>query len=212
MPFVSAGYNFLEKGALEALASSEPARCQSRAEGGVYLNLMGLALERMADIDEEKIAALCRIIRGLAFAAVDGARSGHPGGSSSKTEQVVTLLMSGVVGFDALHPKHPGRDRVVWSAGHCTPLFHAFLALLYEALRRTGGRLGAEAERAAVYPEQLARFRRLDGPAGHVESHYALADTSTGSSGHGFSAALGFAVLHRSCGLATQVFVIAGDA
>ncbi len=45
-----------------------------------------------------------------------------------------------------------------------------------------------------------------------MESHYALADTSTGSSGHGFSAGLGFAVLHRSCGLATKAFVIAGDA
>jgi transketolase len=45
-----------------------------------------------------------------------------------------------------------------------------------------------------------------------VESHYALADTSTGSSGHGFYAALGLAVLHHSCGLPTKVFVIAGDA
>ena len=45
-----------------------------------------------------------------------------------------------------------------------------------------------------------------------MESHYALADTSTGSSGHGFSAGLGFAVLHRSCGLPTKAFVIAGDA
>ena len=45
-----------------------------------------------------------------------------------------------------------------------------------------------------------------------MESQYALADTSTGSSGHGFSAGLGFAVLHRSCGLPTKAFVIAGDA
>ena len=45
-----------------------------------------------------------------------------------------------------------------------------------------------------------------------MESQYALADTSTGSSGHGFSAGLGFAVLHRSCGLPTRAFVIAGDA
>ena len=73
-------------------------------------------------------------------------------------------------------------------------------------------RLPADAEDAAVYPEQLARFRRFDGPSGHVESRYALADTSTGSSGHGFSAALGFAVLHRSCGLPAKAFVIAGDA
>jgi transketolase len=212
VPVLSPRYNVLEEESLEALAFNEPARCQKRAEGGTHLNLVDLALEPLAEIDEEKIAFLCRILRGLAFAAVDGARSGHPGGSSSKAEQVLTLLLSGVVGFDPMQPKHPGRDRVVWSAGHCSPLFHALLALIYESLRQEGMAIGVQAECAAVYPEQLARFRRLGGPAGHVESHYALADTSTGSSGHGLSAALGFAALHRSCGLSTKVFVIAGDA
>jgi len=201
-------YNLLEED-IQALA---PERLQYRAEGGRYLNLKGLPLESLREIDEDKIARLCRIVRGLAFAAVDAAQSGHPGGSSSKTEQLVTLLSSGVVAFDACHPKHPGRDRMVWSAGHCSPLFHALLALVYETLRGKGIALPAEAAKAAVYPEQLARFRRWGGPSGHVESHYALADTSTGSSGHGFSAGLGFAILHRSCGLDTKAFVIAGDA
>lgn len=212
MPIAIASYNLLEPGALQALAAGEPARLRYRPEGGAYLNLMGLALDPLPAIDEQKIASLCRVVRGLAFAAVDGAKSGHPGGSSSKAEQVLTLLASGALGFDPGHPKHPGRDRVVWSAGHCTPLFHALLALVYDTLRRQGVRLPPEAESAAVYPEHLARFRRFDGPSGHVESRYALADTSTGSSGHGFSAALGFAVLHRSCGLPARVFVIAGDA
>ena len=212
MPLTIARYNLLDPGGIEALASSEPERLQYRPEGGSYLNLAGLPLEPLPDIDEKKISKLCRAVRGLAFAAVDSAKSGHPGGSSSKTEQVLTLLLSGVMGFDPRNPKHPGRDRVVWSAGHCTPLFHGILALVYETLRGKGVRLPAGAGIAAVYPEQLARFRRFDGPSGHVESHYALADTSTGSSGHGFSAALGFATLHRSCGLPTRVFVIAGDA
>jgi transketolase len=212
VPAVIALYNLLEAGGLEALGSSEPERLQYRPEGGAYLNLMGLPLEPLPAIDERKIAKLCRVVRGLAFAAVDAAKSGHPGGSSSKAEQVLTLLSSGTLGFDALHPKHPGRDRMVWSAGHCTPLFHAVVALVYDTLRANGEHLPAEAEDAAVYPEELAHFRRFDGPSGHVESRYALADTSTGSSGHGFSAALGFAVLHRSCGLPAKVFAIAGDA
>ena len=178
----------------------------------LHIDLKGAPLEALPGIDEGAIAALARIVRGLAFAAVDAARSGHPGGSSSKAEQVLTLLLSGLVGFDPARPKHPGRDRLVWSAGHCTPLFHAVVALVYEALRRRGVPLSPEARRAALYPENLSRFRRWGGPTGHVESHSALADTSTGSSGHGFSAALGFALLHRSCGLPTRVFVIAGDA
>ncbi len=212
MPGLLTKFNLLEKDGLEELRGAEPARWHYYTEGGVYLNLQGLALEPMPEIDEQKTANLARIVRGLAFAAVDGAKSGHPGGSSSKTEQVLMLLLSGVIGFDARDPKHPGRDRIVWSAGHCTPLFHATVALVYEALRRKGVHLGSEAARCAVYPEQLARFRRFGGPSGHVESQYALADTSTGSSGHGFSAALGLAVLHRSCGLGTRAFVIAGDA
>jgi len=212
LPVAIAPYNILEAAALEALGATEPERLRYRPEGGAYLNLVGLPLEPLPSIDEDSIAELCRVVRGLAFAAVDGARSGHPGGSSSKAEQVLTLLASGTLAFDPLHPKHPGRDRIVWSAGHCTPLFHATVALVYDTLRAIGVPLPAEAGDAAVYPEDLARFRRFDGPSGHVESRYALADTSTGSSGHGFSAALGFAVLHRSCGLPAKVFVIAGDA
>jgi len=209
MPVAVSSHNLLERGALDALAAAEPKRFQYRAEGGAYLDLRGLALEPLAEIDEGKIAEMCRIARGLAFSAVDAAQSGHPGGSSSKAEQVVTLLMSGALRFDARRPKHPGRDRVVWSAGHCTPLFHAVVALVYEALRRSGVEV---AEEGIVYPEDLARFRRWGGPSGHVESYEPLADTSTGSSGHGFSAGLGFALLHRSCGLDTRTFVIAGDA
>jgi len=117
-----------------------------------------------------------------------------------------------VVGFDAWHPKHPGRSRLVWSAGHCSPLLHAVVSLVYETLRRKGFSLQGDDAHAALFPEELARFRRWGGPSGHVESCSALADTSTGSSGHGLSAALGFALLHRSCGLGTRVFAIAGDA
>jgi len=209
---VIAALNLLNPEGLAALAKSQPQRFEYRAEGGAYLNLRQLPLEPLPEIDEKKIANLCRVVRALGFAAVDGAKSGHPGGSTSKAEQVLTLLSSGVLAFDAVHPKHPGRDRLVWSAGHTTPLFHALLAVVYETLRRKGVHLAEADAGAAVYPEQLARFRRWGGPSGHVESQYALADTSTGSSGHGFSAGLGFAVLHRGCGLATRAFVIAGDA
>ncbi len=212
MPSVSTTLDLLDKEVRAGLAAAEPERFQYHAAGGEYLNLRGLPLEPLPQIDEAKIAALCRVLRGLMFAAVDAAQSGHPGGSTSKAEMVLTLLASGALRFDAWNPKHPGRSRVVWSAGHCSPLFHSLVALVYETLRRTGFVLRGPEAKAVVYPEQLDRFRRWGGPSGHVESQYALADTSTGSSGHGLSAGLGFALLHRSCGLATKVFVIAGDA
>ncbi|MBI3665844.1 MAG: hypothetical protein HY236_06400 [Acidobacteria bacterium] len=205
-------FNVLDEGALAALEGSEPGRFCPGGEGGAFLDLRGLALAELEGIEEEKLSKLARIVRGLAFTAVDGAKSGHPGGSSSKTEMVVTLLASGVLGFDAMRPKHPGRDRIVWSAGHCSPLFHAVVSLVYESLRRHGIHPPQGIREAITYPEDLASFRRYGGPSGHVESEIALADACTGSSGHGFSAGLGLAALHRSCGLPTKVFIIGGDA
>ncbi|TRZ52718.1 hypothetical protein D4R99_02280 [bacterium] len=177
-----------------------------------YLNLCGNNLPPLPDIDEEKIASICRIVRGLLFSAIDKAKSGHPGGSSSKAEQLVTLLCSGAFHFDAELPKNPGRDRLVWSAGHCSPLAHSLVALVYETLRREDFEPSEDVRKNILYPEDLPRFRTFGGPSGHTESHYALQDASTGSSGHGLSAGLGLALLHKSCGLPLKTFVIMGDA
>ncbi len=204
-------YNILDQKEFESLKEKEPQRFKYEAEGGFYLNLQGLALAPMEQIELPRIENLARVVRGLAFSAIEGVKSGHPGGSSSKVEQILTLIASGVIAFDPLNERHPGRDRMVWSAGHCTPLFHAILALIYESLRRQGAEIDKE-KLGAVMPGCLARFRHCNGPSGHVESHYALADISTGSSGHGFSAALGLAMLQKSCGLPCSVFVVAGDA
>lgn len=177
----------------------------------VYLNLREKKLEPIKELDLAKIERLAKVTRGLAFSAIEGVKSGHPGGSSSKVEQVLTLILGGFISFDPMNERHPGRDRVVWSAGHCTPLFHSLLVLIYESLKRKG--FGIDKDKlGAVMARCLSRFRHCNGPSGHIESHYALADISTGSSGHGFSAALGLAVLQKSCGLSNKVFVIAGDA
>jgi len=204
-------YNILDSQELDSLKQKEPQRFQYVPEGGFYLNIKGLELKPVEGIDLPRIQNLARIVRGLAFSAIEGIKSGHPGGSSSKVEQILTLVLSGVLAFDPMQERHPGRDRMVWSAGHCTPLFHATLALIYESLRRQGTEIDKD-KLGAVMPGCLARFRHCNGPSGHVESHYALADISTGSSGHGFSAALGLATLQKSCGLPCKVFVMAGDA
>src|SRR5262245_48399999 len=117
--------NPLDRAARAALADAEPERFQYRADGGAYFDLRGLPLDPLPDLDEPKAANLCRVARGLMFAAVNAAQSRHPGGSTSKAEMVFSLLLSGALQFDAWNPKHPGRSRVVWSAGHCTPLFHS---------------------------------------------------------------------------------------
>jgi transketolase len=207
----SGGYNILNKSDLSILQKKEPKRFRYTAEGGHYMDLRKLNLKPVLGIDLEKTAELAKIVRGLSFAAIENISSGHPGGSSSKTEQMLAMLLSGELAFDPLNPNHPGRDRVVWSAGHCTPLFHATLSLIYESLKRSGKKFDIK-KMEAHYPQCLARFRHCDGPTGHVEANYPLSDASTGSSGHGFSAALGLATLQKTNGLGAKVFVLAGDA
>jgi len=204
-------YNILDKKDLNALMKKEPKRFKYLTEGGIYMDLKNLGLKPIEGIDLDKAGHLAKIIRGLAFAAIDSIKSGHPGGSSSKVEQILSLLLSGDFAFDPLDPNHSGRDRIVWSAGHCTPLFHSVLSLIYETLKMRGEKFDIE-KLEAFYPTCLARFRHCDGPTGHVESNYPLSDISTGSSGHGLSAALGLATLQKSNGLDAKVFVLAGDA
>jgi len=176
-----------------------------------YLDLRGLNLAPVPGFEIGRLTHMANILRALIFATVEGAQSGHPGGSSSKVEQFLAMIFGGTMAFDPTDPKHPGRDRVVWSAGHCTPLLYSGLALIYETLRRAG-RQFSEAVLHPVFPEDLIRFRHVDGPPGHAESNYPLSDYGTGPSGHGLSAAGGIAIMHRSCGLDTRVWVFMGDA
>ncbi len=182
-------YNILDQSELDYLKKKEPKRFQYLVEGGLYLDLRKLKLKPIKGIEIERIENLSRLVRGYAFAAINGIKSGHPGGSSSKVEQVLTLLMSGVLAFDPMRSKNPGRDRVVWSAGHCTPLLHSVLALLYEVFRRRSPELTQEelgmvlpqclhrhgptqckvVESGLDLPECLSRFRHCDGPTGHIE-------------------------------------------
>ncbi|MDP1629318.1 MAG: hypothetical protein Q8L57_01720, partial [bacterium] len=85
-------YNILNQKELDELKQKEPQRFQYLTEGGFYLNLKGLPLKPMEGVDAPRIANLARIVRGYAFSAINGIKSGHPGGSSSKVEQVLTML------------------------------------------------------------------------------------------------------------------------
>ncbi len=204
-------YNILLDSGLQKLKSTEPQRFNVELRGGEYLNLLGLDLAPLDGVETERLEKMAKITRGLMFAALEASQSGHPGGSSAKTEQLLALALGGNLAFDPVNPKNPGRDRVVWSAGHCTPLIYGGLALFYESLRRVGRQFSPAVVRP-VFPEDLLRFRHSDGPQGHAEPQYPLVDSATGSSGHGLSAAGGIAVAHQSCGLDTKVWVIMGDA
>ncbi|MBT6819376.1 MAG: hypothetical protein HOA57_03290 [Candidatus Magasanikbacteria bacterium] len=204
-------YNILSEEGLNKLKQDQPERFKQQAVGGKYLKLQDLDLENLDGIDIEKMNEAARIMRGLMFCALESVHSGHPGGSSGKTEMFLAKVLGGAMAFDALNPKNTGRDRVVWSAGHCSPGLYGGLALMYESLKRSGKEFDAEKLRA-VMPQDLTKFRKHDGPQGHIENYYPLSDVATGPSGHGMPSAGGMAIAHKSSGLDTKVWVFMGDA
>ncbi|MFH1291650.1 MAG: thiamine pyrophosphate-dependent enzyme [bacterium] len=204
-------YNILSSESLSQLREQEPNRFKHEIQGAQYINLQKLDLQNPEGVDVDKLQKLSKVMRGLMFCTLEASHSGHPGGSSAKTEQFLSMVLGGTMAFDPLNPKNPGRDRVVWSAGHCSPCLYGGLALIYECLRKTG-RQFSKAVIKSVLPEDLPRFRRHDGPQGHIENYYPLSDIATGPSGHGMPSAGGLAIAHSSCGLDTKIWTFMGDA
>ena len=92
------------------------------------------------------LPALCRQVRRDILTMTHAAGSGHPGGSLSAVEILVTLY------FDQMHldpaqPEDPNRDRFLLSKGHAAPV-------LYSALARRG----------FFDPALLPTLRQLDSP------------------------------------------------
>lgn len=59
--------------------------------------------------------------------ALDHAKSGHTGGPLGMADLVTAVYFYGA-GIDPANPKNPDRDRIVFSAGHYSPLIYGALA------------------------------------------------------------------------------------
>ena len=100
------------------------------------------------------LPALCRQVRRDILTMTHAAGSGHPGGSLSAVEILVTLY------FDQMHldpaqPEDPNRDRFLLSKGHAAPV-------LYSALARRG----------FFDPALLPTLRQLDPGPGVVRRQW----------------------------------------
>ncbi len=140
----------------------------------------------------EAIGTECRvqIIRMLAHAG-----SGHPGGSLSVIDLLVTLYFNRLR-IDPKRPDWPGRDRVILSKGHCVPALYCVMA------------------RAGFFPEsQLVTLRKLGSPLqGHPDRTVLPGiEAATGSLGQGLSVALGMALGLRMADSPARVYCIIGD-
>ncbi|MBI2871216.1 MAG: transketolase [Candidatus Omnitrophica bacterium] len=130
------------------------------------------------------------IIRMLAEAG-----SGHPGGSLSAVEIVVSLFYQ-IMRHDPKRPDWPHRDRFVLSKGHACPVLYATLA-----------RLG-------YFPrEELMTLRKLGSRLqGHPDpAALPFLEAATGALGQGLSVAIGMALASKLEKNAWHTYCLMGD-
>ncbi len=149
----------------------------------------------LPDGQVERIAERACEIRRVALAAIYHAGSGHPGGSLSCADLLATLYGSElkITVEDTLNPE---RNRFVLSKGHAAPALYAAWAAF-----------------GLMDPGEALTLRRLGSKAqGHPHvPDCALAETSTGSLGQGFSAAIGMALGLRYQKRPARVYAMLGD-
>lgn len=117
-------------------------------------------------------------IRILAAAAVEKAKSGHPGGAMGGAD-FINVLYSEFLEYDPKNPKWEGRDRLFLDPGHMSPM-------LYSVLACTG----------KFTLDELAQFRQWGSPTpGHPEVDVMRGiENTSGPLGQGHVFAVGAAI------------------
>lgn len=116
-------------------------------------------------------------------------------GAVLSAADILAVLYADVLRYDPEHPRWDGRDRFIMSKGHAG-------AAVYAALAECGFFDPAELK------THYANGSRL---SGHVSHHLPGVDFSTGSLGHGLSAAAGMALAARQDGKQHRIFALIGD-
>lgn len=140
----------------------------------------------------EKIA--CKIRMGV-IEGTFNAKSGHPGGSLSISDDLAYLYFK-EMNVDPKNPDMPNRDRLVLSKGHTAPALYATLAL-----------------KGFFSEEELKKLRHIGSMLqGHPDmKKIPGVDMSTGSLGQGISAACGMALSAKISGDTYRTYAILGD-
>jgi transketolase len=161
-----------------------------------------MSMDRPDRTPKAALEAEAKELRIQIVEAIHKAGSGHPGGSLSALDLVLTLF-SGEMRYRPSEPHWPERDRFVLSKGHGVPALYAVM--------------GAR----GFFPlEKLQTLRELGSP---IQGHPANAllpgiEASTGSLGQGLSMAQGMALAAKVKGeqdnkseAAWQVYCVCGD-
>jgi transketolase len=145
--------------------------------------------ENMQKLQAQAITARAAILKMTSIAG-----SGHPGGSLSSIDLLLSLYA--VIDHNPQNPQKPGRDRIVISHGHISPAAYTALSLNgYFELN-----------------QMISEFR-LAGSIyeGHVEPDVPGIEWASGNLGQGLSAACGFALADRLHDYDNHVYVLMGD-
>jgi transketolase len=143
----------------------------------------------------EELQSIAKRVRRHIVEMTAAAKSGHPGGSLSAVETLVTLYFD-VMNHDPANPKWEGRDRFILSKGHAAPVLYSVLAI------------------AGYTPEdQLNTLRKLGSIyQGHPDRRFIPAlEASTGSLGQGLSVALGMGCAAKLDKQTWRTYVVLGD-
>ena len=142
-----------------------------------------------------ELSRVCRQVRRDIINMTANAGSGHPGGSLSAVELMVSVFYNHMR-VDPQNPKTENRDRFVLSKGHAAPCYY-----------------GVQAEKGFFSRDEFKNFRQLHSILqGHPDCKKVPGiDASTGSLGQGCSIAVGMALGAKLQGKDTKVFAMLGD-
>ncbi len=144
---------------------------------------------------DEDLADVCKRLRRDIVTMIAKAGSGHPGGSLSAVEIVVTLYWK-VLHHKPLDPNWSERDRFVLSKGHAAPVLYAILA------------------ECGYFPKaELSTLRQIDSRLqGHADRTATPGvEMSSGSLGQGLSFAIGSALAGRLDKASWRVYALLSD-
>jgi transketolase len=146
------------------------------------------------EVDIKSLEDRARQFRREILEMITEAGSGHPGGSLSAVEILISLYYY-KMNHRPENPKWPTRDRFIMSKGHASPVLYVTLA------------------NCGYFPkEELMTFRKLGSRLqGHVHINVPGVELSTGSLGQGLSVANGIALGAKIRKVKFKIYCLLGD-
>lgn len=149
----------------------------------------------MADAKNEQLRRYAAELRRRILYSIYMAKSGHPGGSLSAADILVSLYFE-EMNVNPDNPRDDARDRFIMSKGHAAPALYGVLSMKGYFPKEDLGKLRMTGEYLQGHPDM---------------KHTPGVDMSTGSLGQGVSAAVGMALAGKMDGRTYRVYTILGD-